>query len=374
MRPSPVTERLRVTYRVTCGAGEDPAAKAEDIAYEQTVELPPGCVSPDVAARVVGRVEAVEPAGDGSWTAVVSFDRGLAGDDLGQIVNLLFGNISMKTGVLLSEIAWPETLLAQLGGPGFGIEGLRALAGVQRRPMLCAALKPLGLSARELAEICFQFALGGIDVVKDDHGLADQETAPFRERVERCQAAVARANRETGGRSIYFPHVTGPVAALRERADFARRSGCRGVLVSPLLVGLDTVRDLRSSGLAVMAHPALAGGFFNQGHGIAAGVLLGDLFRVAGSDAVIYPNVGGRFTLSAASCEAINASLRRPLGPLKPAFPAPAGGIDVARVPEWIDRYGVDTIFLIGGSLYAQQDLAGASRRLLEAVRRHCDE
>src|SRR6266545_7516411 len=106
MRPSRVTERLRVTYRVTCGGGEDPVAKAQDIAYEQTVELPPGCVSPDVVARVVGRVEAVEPAGDASWTAVVSFDRGLASDDLGQLLNLLFGNVSMKAGVLLAEIAW----------------------------------------------------------------------------------------------------------------------------------------------------------------------------------------------------------------------------------------------------------------------------
>jgi hypothetical protein len=47
-------ERLRVTYRLTCADGEDPVAKAQDIAYEQTVELPAGHVPPDVAARIVG--------------------------------------------------------------------------------------------------------------------------------------------------------------------------------------------------------------------------------------------------------------------------------------------------------------------------------
>jgi ribulose-bisphosphate carboxylase large chain len=368
-------ERLRVTYRLTCADGEDPVAKAQDIAYEQTVELPAGHVSPDVAARIVGRVETVEPLGDSCWRTVVSFDEGIVGDDLAQLLNLVFGNISMKAGILLAEIDWPKPLLGRLGGPRFGIEGLRWMAGVrERRPLLCGALKPLGLSADRLAQICHELARGGIDIVKDDHSLVDQGAAPFRERVERCQDAVTRANRETGGNSHYFPNVTGPVSAMCERAELARRAGCRGVLVSPLLVGLDAVGALADAcNVAIMAHPSLAGGFFNERHGIAPEVLLGELFRVAGSDAVIYPNVGGRFTLSAATCDAINARLRGPLDTVKPAFPVPGGGIDAARVPEWIDRYGVDTIFLIGGSLYAQRDLTDAARRLLQAVRRHSD-
>lgn len=127
-----------------------------------------------------------------------------------------------------------------------------------------------------------------------------------------------------------------------------------------------------TSGLAILAHPSLAGAFFHADHGIGAEVLLGEIFRVVGADGVIYPNVGGRFAFSEATCAAINANLRRPLGPLLPSFPVPGGGIDVARLPHWIDRYGTETIFLIGGSLYAQPDVA--RRDLLEAVRRHCDE
>src|SRR3989442_11321806 len=79
-----------------------------------------------------------------------------------------------------------------------------------------------------------------------------------------------------------------------------------------------------------MAHPSLAGAFFHADHGIAPEVLLGDIFRVAGSDAVIYPNVGGRFTFSEATCASINDRLRRPLGEVRPAFPVPAGGLDRA--------------------------------------------
>jgi ribulose-bisphosphate carboxylase large chain len=376
---------LRVTYRLLAVDGPAAAARARDIALEQTVELPADAVSRDVAERVVGRVELIEPwgeagdrgggggaggGGEARWRAVIAFDAALAGSDMAQLLNLLFGNISLKAGIRVAGIDWPPELLAALGGPRRGIAGLRELTGAQGRALVCSALKPLGASAAEIAARAYQFARAGIDIVKDDHSLSDQAPAPFRERVERCQHAVARANRETGGRSLYFPNLTAGGARLLERADFARRAGCQGGVVNALPVGLDALRAVAAAtGLALMSHPALAGVFFHADHGIAPELLLGDLFRLAGSDAVIYPNVGGRFTFPEATCAAINARLRAPLGPVRPAFPVPAGGIEADRVPHWIGRYGTDTIFLVGGSLYAQPDVAAATRRLVDAVR-----
>lgn len=364
--------RLTVTYHLA-GSSRTAAAKASDIAFEQTVELAPDVVPPEIAARVAGRVESLKPLGRSRSAAVISFDPALVCGDLPQLLNLLFGNISLKSGILVADIAWPQGLLRALGGPAFGIPGVRDLTGVKSRPLLCTALKPLGLSATRLATLAYQFALAGIDIIKDDHSLVDQPAAPFRERVDQCQEAVTLANRETGGHALYFPNVTGSPPDLTDRAAFARRVGCRGVVVNALPAGLGTVRGLGAAGLAVMSHPSLAGVFFRPDHGIAPEVLLGDVFRLAGSDAVIYPNVGGRFTFTQATCIGINARLRRPLGPVAPAFPMPAGGIDAARVPHWIERYGADTIFLLGGSLYRQPDLARAAERLVEAVRRHSD-
>lgn len=369
---TPITLRLTVTYDVA-GVGRAAAAKAADIAFEQTLELAPGAVPRGLAARVAGRVESVTTLGRRRSAAVISFDPATVCGDLPQLLNLLFGNISLKAGVLVADVRWPDELLRALGGPALGMAGVRDLTGVRGRPLLCTALKPLGLSAAELAERAHLFALAGIDVIKDDHSLVDQRTAPFEERVERCQDAVARANRATGGNVLYFPNVTGGPSELFDRAAFARGAGCRGVIVNALPAGLGALRPLGATGLAVMSHPSLAGAFFHRGHGIAPEVLLGDLFRVAGSDAVIYPNAGGRFTFSRATCVAINARLRRPLGPVAPAFPVPAGGIEASRVPDWIERYGADTIFLLGGSLYRQPDLARATKRLVDAVRRHSD-
>ena len=360
-------DRLRVIYRLSCGEGENPRDKAGDIAYEQTVELPASCVGEAITEQIVGRVESVEPGPERGYHATLSFAPGLIDADAAQLVNVLFGNISLKRGILIADIEWPQTLLDAFGGPAFGVQGVRAMTGAaQERPLLCAALKPVGLAADELAELCFRLASGGIDLIKDDHGLTDQPTAPFRERVERCREAIERAN---GGSTFYYPNVTGPATALDERVEFAAQAGCRGVMVSPLLAGPDSLQRIaRRKDLVVLAHPALSGAFFGDRHGIAPEVLLGDVFRVLGADAVIYPNVGGRFPLSDRTCHSINQRLRGELGSLRRSFPAPGGGIDVKIVPHWLGQYGPDTILLIGGSLYRQSDLEGATRRVREAV------
>lgn len=363
--------RFRITYALTCGAGEDAASKARGIAYEQTVELPEACVPADLRERIAGRVERLESLGPDRARAVISYPAEAVGEEIPQALNLLFGNISLQRGILIEGVDWPAAWLERFAGPRFGIEGLRGLCGVtERRPLLCAALKPVGLSPAALARVCAEFAAGGVDIVKDDHGLADQSAAPYRLRLEMCREAVGRVNARTGGSTLYVPNVTGAAEGLEERIDLARQAGCRMVLISPLLAGPDVARRVAAeSGLAMLAHPALCGAFFGPDHGIAPQVLLGDLFRILGSDGVIYPNAGGRFPFSEETCRAINDRLRGPLGSLRPAFPVPGGGIDAHKVPDWIDRYGFDTIFLIGGSLYAQPDLVRASRALAEAIR-----
>lgn len=362
--------RLGVRYVLALGRNEDPARKAALIGLEQTVELSRDLVAPELLERMAGRVEQVSHSGPRRAQVQLSYSLDAIGDDLPQCLNLLFGNISLKPGIRIVGLDWPAAQLRSLGGPGYGISGLRALTGVANRALLCTALKPMGLSAAELAVRCEAFARGGIDIIKDDHGLADQRCAPFGERLALCQAAVTRANAQTGGRSLYFPNVTASAARLPERLAAARDAGCRGVLICPWLVGLDTLQLIRDQfGLAVLAHPAFTSGLFGRSAGISAELVLGDLFRLAGADAVIYPNAGGRFSFSAATCARINTHLRGSLGPVRASLPAPAGGIDVARAGHWLRCYGPDTMLLIGGSLYAQGDLtraAAALRRVVE--------
>ncbi len=368
-----MSNQLTVHYRLTCAAGETPEEKARGIAFEQTVELPPECVADDVLERVVGRVESLESS-DGASVARIVYPLDAVGEELPQLLNLLFGNISMKSGILIEAVEWPKVDF--LPGPRFGVEGVRELCGVEsRRPLLCAALKPLGLSPEELAEICRTLALAGVDVIKDDHSLADQPWARFDRRVDLCQRAVVEANGESGGSTLYFPNLTGRFDELRSRLDTAQNAGCRGVMMSPMVLGLDVARELiASTDLAVLGHPALTGTFFGAEHGIAPEVLLGELFRLIGCDGVIYPNVGGRFVFDESDCVRINDRLRRPLVDSRPALPTPGGGIDTSRVAEWVSRYGPDTLFLIGTSLYRQPDLGAAAKELVAALREAGDD
>lgn len=367
-----MTERMQVDYLLTCQADEDADTKARGIALEQTVELPDDCVPDAIRERLVGRVERLDALPQRRFHCTISFDSALVGGELTQLLNTLFGNISLKDGILLTDIRWPDSVLETIGGPALGMDGLRRITGVPKdQGLLCTALKPVGLDARALAERAYAFALGGMDIIKDDHGVANQLDAPFADRLAACQDAVIRANAETGGNSLYFPNVTAPWPVLEERLQAAKNAGCKGVLISPWITGLDAMRWARDRfGLALMAHPALTGSHFRPDHGISPELLLGDLFRLAGADASIYPNTGGRFGFSLATCESINHRLRYTLGDLSAAAPTPGGGMDAARAPGWLEQYGADTILLIGGSLYQQRDLTRATITLREAIGR----
>ena len=124
---------LRITYHVH-GADERAAvARAREIALEQTVELAADALSADVVARIVGRIAAVEPLGEGRWSSVIAYDPAVVSGEMPQLLNLLFGNISLQSGVVVAGIEWPPELLASLGGPRHGIAGLRELTGAPGR-------------------------------------------------------------------------------------------------------------------------------------------------------------------------------------------------------------------------------------------------
>ena len=56
--------------------------------------------------------------------------------------------------------------------------------------MTCSALKPQGLGPDDLGKLAFELAMGGLDFIKDDHGLANRSYSPFADRTRACAAAV----------------------------------------------------------------------------------------------------------------------------------------------------------------------------------------
>ena len=364
--------RIVAAYEVR-SSPDDAADLARRIAYEQTVEVPPSLVTdPEVRERVVGRVESVSAldsegcgrAGSLPWSPshriTITYSAELANGQLPQLLNLLYGNVSLYPAVRLVDFTLPPAVAAEFAGPRFGIEGLRRITGVRGRPLLATALKPRGLPAAEYARIAGEFALGGGDLVKDDQNLVS-DFEGFRERVLRCRDAVADANARTGRNCLYFPMVSAPLESIEPCFALVRAAGLRGVLLCPAVLGLDTARSLAARhGLVLMGHPSLVGAL---ARGMSRSLAFGTLFRLAGVDVSVFPDASGRFGFDAGTCAAIRARLAAPLGDLLPAWPCPAGGLQFDRMEAACEEYGVDAVLLVGGALL------GHSPRLEDGTR-----
>lgn len=359
-------ERILATYRITAPEGEA-RARAEALAAEQSVEMPLGAIRDEKVLReVVASVEEIRAHG-ASFDVVIGIAPLTTGPEASQLVNMLFGNCSLQPEVELLDVAFPRGYEKGFPGPRFGIDGIRHLVGAAARPLTCSALKPQGSAVEHLAALAREFALAGIDVIKDDHGIANQAFSPFEQRVIAVTRAVAEANHETGGRTVYAPTFSGGPGALRAQAAIAREHGVRIALVAPMLLGLPSFVELQVElDVPLLAHPAFAG----AGR-IAPPLLLGKLFRLFGADATIFPNHGGRFSYGRETCLAIAAAAREPWCELRPTLPVPAGGMSVERVPEMIADYGNDTMLLIGGGLLAAGErLRDKAREFVESVSR----
>lgn len=348
--------RFSITYQIVADSEDQAVKTAEAIRLEQTVEMPEDTV-PKQAESSLADVISVEQKHEQQWIAKLSFPQSIIDGDPTQLLNVLYGNISMLDGIKVIDT--DDHLFCNiLKGPSFGIDRLRSLAGAIHRPLSCTALKPVGLNPSELAERAYQFACGGIDIVKDDHGLADQSTAPFKDRVISCVRAVRKGEQVSGKKTLYFPNITTSPVLIMERFHQAVELGADGVLIAPQLAGIDAVRAIaHENQLPVMAHPAFSGSFIlHSTQGISLDFYYGKLWRAFGADAVIHPNAGGRFSFSWDACKKLHNQLKNPLCDFKKSFPTPAGGIDLNSLPELLEQYGKDTIFLIGGSLYKQKE------------------
>lgn len=347
----------------------DIEARAEALALEQSVEMPAAAIRSDyVRANTLGRVAAIAPLDDHHFRVTLHLGAATTGGEAGQLMNMLFGNCSLQEDVQLVDLQLPPALRQSFRGPRLGLPGIRERLGVRDRALTCTALKPQGLSPSELATLCATFARGGLDVVKDDHGIADQAYAPFATRVQACQRALADVERATGHRAIYAPSLSGDPRRLHEQLRVATEEGVQMVLATPMIMGLPVFHALVAEGLGmpVLAHPALSGALR-----IAPPLFYGKLFRLFGADAVIFPNFGGRFSFSRETCHALVAAARAPWDGIPPALPVPAGGMSVERVPEMIAAYGIDTMLLIGGGLLTAGDaLLARSREFVTAVAR----
>lgn len=277
--------------------------------------------------------------------------------DIPALLVTVFGKISMDGRIKLNRLGFSDGFVSAFSGPKFGITGIRDLLGVHDRPLLMSIFKSvIGLNMDELREQFMKQALGGVDLVKDDEILFENELTPIEKRAEACLKAAEEASRETGKKLLYAANLTGPTSNLKSQALKAIGAGANALLFNVLSYGYDVLHELSSDPeitVPIAAHPALAGAFYPSPHyGISASVLLGQLMRLAGADLVLFPSPYGSVTMPREENMAIRDELISSSLPVKASMPVPSAGIHPGLVPLILRDFGQDVVVNAGGGIH----------------------
>lgn len=335
-----------------------PEVLAENIAREQSLEILDELIPDAIRAEFLGRVLAVDAVDEQAWALKIGYPAHLASGQIGQLLHLLYGNVSFYPRIRLAELALPGSLLDALPGPIGGIPAIREHIGVRDRALLLTVLKPRGASPEQLADLAGRFALGGGDILKDDQNLVESDLDAFERRVSRCAEAVDRVAQQTGRRCLYLPHVAGSGGHLHRQLEIVAGLGLAGVVVCPWFMGLETAGTVaREHDLMWLAHPAGAG-VWTEGDtiGMAPELVFGQLIRLAGADLCIYPGSGGRISTRGLDEQRIAAALTGPLGQHRASLPCTGGGKTLAQVPTVAAELGPDCAVVVGGDLLRHAD------------------
>jgi ribulose-bisphosphate carboxylase large chain len=358
---------LIATYYFKPKSGVTPEYAAQAISDEQTTGTWTGISTVNDKTEYVhafdGEVLEIVPSGDGFQTKLrypyEIFEPGNIPQYLSVIAGNLFG-LGKLEAVRLLDIEIPRGLDGT--GPKFGIEGVRKLAGTEttRRPHVGTIIKPkVGLTPKDTAEVAYEAAIGGVDLIKDDETLTDQKFCPLIVRLEMVMEALERAKEETGREVLYALNITTGGDRILEVASNAVKAGANMLMVDVLTAGFSAVQCLASDpsiNVPIHVHRTMHGALTrNPVHGIAMRPIA-KLVRVCGGDQLHTGTVSGKMGGKAAEILGDNATLTRPAGDLLPVFPVASGGLHPGKVHAEITTLGNEIVLQAGGGIHGHPD------------------
>jgi ribulose-bisphosphate carboxylase large chain len=363
-------------YRFRPEKGTSPEEAARWIAEEETTGTWTGIgTTTGYVRRLDGEVLEIVP-GDGFYEAKIRypaeiFEPGNVAQYLSVVAGNLFG-LKKLASVRLLDMDFPESLVP-FGGPKFGIRGIRALVGTTNRPHVGTIIKPkVGLTPADTAEVAYQAALGGVDLIKDDETLTDQAFCPVRERVPRVMEGLARVKEETGRQVLYAVNVTTRADRIVERAEEAIALGANMVMVDVIISGfgaLQALGEAPSVTVPIHVHRAMHAAMTrNKEHGIAMRPFA-RLVRWLGGDQLHTGTVSGKMSHDATEVLGDNAVLTGPCFGKKRVFPVSSGGLHPGKVFAELETLGTDVVLQAGGGIHGHPDgTAAGAMAMRQAV------
>ena len=385
-------EYLIVTYLASFPSDIPIPKLAPALAIEQSTGtwIPVPGETPEVRRRHVAKVIGVYEVPDlefsvpksletRNYVIQIAYPEVNIGEQIPMLLTTVVGNVSMAGRIKVLDIRFPEKYVKGFQGPKFGIEGIRKLLGVPKRPLLNNMIKPCtGYPPEVGVELFRAAALGGCDIVKDDELLANASFNEVQARVKLYMEAERQVYEETGEHTLYTVNVTDSIPKVFENAKRAVDLGCNAIMVNYLAVGFPVLQALAEDpeiNVPILAHMDVAGAMYmSPFHGISSHLVLGKLPRLAGADIVVFPAPYGKAPVLKHKFENVAKNLAFPFYHIKPAFPMPSGGITPSMVPEVMKDLGTDIVIGSGGAIHAhpQGPVAGAKafRQAIEATMR----
>ncbi|OZC01304.1 hypothetical protein BSZ36_17815 [Rubricoccus marinus] len=224
---------------------------------------------------------------------------------------------------------------AAIRGPRFGVRGLRDVAGVFGRPLLCRSARPaVGATDDEMAEMAELVLLAGFDAVKDDELTLARGADAAARRARTVAKAVRNAEDQTGERKLYVANAIGSRSQTLAIANAAVANGADALLVSSALQGLEVCGELADEfGVPILCHNTWSDVLSRHPRFGVSDAALASLHRLSGADLVMAP---GPFATQTAPSEApFLDAVRGPVEGVRSAMPILAGG----KIPEGVAQY-----------------------------------
>ncbi|MEM4165998.1 MAG: ribulose-bisphosphate carboxylase large subunit [Candidatus Bilamarchaeaceae archaeon] len=291
------------------------------------------------------------------------------------VLGNIFGMKELEE-LYVCDISFPLDYQKLFKGPLHGIEGLRKIIGTQktRRPHVGTIVKPkVGLAPKEWASVAYESYAGGLDLVKDDENLVDQDFCKWKDRLHEVVKAIEKAKDETGENKVYSSNISDKYEKMIERIDYLNSMGLQKnviVMLDVYVMGLALLESVievtRRYGFATHAHRA---GFAaaNRGtFGINFQVyekfyrLIGvdqlhigtGVGKMEGTPLIIkrYHDIADQYKLEE---KLYFGSLAMEFAPhIKPVLSIASGGLDAGRVDALIALHGNDTNIQAGAGVH----------------------
>lgn len=389
LKYKPAGKDLICLFRIEPALGLNMRDASNVVALESSVGTWTDIKQRDYVKRLKAKVFEIK----GNYVKIAYPQELFEYDNAPNILSSIAGNIlGMKAvkNIRLEDVKFPKSILKSFYGPKYGIEGIRKILKVKKRPLVGTIIKPkLGLNTKHHAQSAYESWLGGCDLVKDDENLSSQKFNIFQERIARTLEKQMQAEEETGEKKAYLANVTAETNEMIKRAQLVEDLGGKYIMIDILTSGWAALQTLREANfkIAIHAHRAMHAAFDrNPKQGISM-MVIADFARIIGVDQIHIGTGIGKLEGDIQDIKEIQEEiekhkvaetkkrLEQNWENIKSVLGVSSGGLCPNHVPFLIRNLGKDLAIQAGGGIHGHPDgtIAGAMamRQAVDAVMNH---